>query len=531
MRLKTLHVACALACASLSGHAMAQATFGAFATPDINLFKGGASATQNTFGGIAVQLFANIPGGVTGSTTNTTNITAGEDYFVYYNDAGTNPAGTLYRSYLGRVRNVSSIVIGTAPNQTTIQIPLSIRDKLLLVQDRTDGGSVFGVNPVARGEGIRNMNVSAGTCTTTAAITGVQYLCASQGEDITGSTAAPNRIPDFGLSDVEPAMFKAPINVEFGATQLTATELARFTGTTFPGFQLAFDVPVNEVTGTDVTTLPNIPAAMYASMLNGAVKSWTDIPGVSTSISSPAVVVCRRVPGSGSQATLNQWAGKAPCNEGSIVAPSAVPPAGTLASQSWINGAAGSGTQGDPFIINPADGYAVIENSSSGDVRTCLARAKNGGNIDFRAQFDADENGVIDATELFYFRATFGAGGFRATGVLSRDSAAVPADWTFRSLSGLAYSEANMQNGNWDLLSETTYQYRNDNPSYLTAIKRDAINTLIALGQDPNILEGVASSALRAATLAIPSSTRPAGGFNTSRVSSGGNTCRPLQKF
>ena len=255
-----------------------------------------------------------------------------------------------------------------------------------------------------------------------------------QGSDSVATNPA-NRIPDFGLSDVEPALFKAPLNTEFPNPQLAPTELARFNGTTFPGFQLAFGVPVNKVAGNDTADIPSLSMATYGSMLTGKIRSWIDVPGFNPALPRPQVIICRRVPGSGSQAIANQETGNAPCGTGSIVANGGLPPATTVDSASVVNGTfTGSGTQGDPFVLDPADGFTVIENSSSGNVRTCLTNAKNGGVVNWNAQVDVDGDGIVDNP---FFRITFPAGtAYRAVGVLSQDSSP-DANWDFRQLGGV----------------------------------------------------------------------------------------------
>lgn len=526
MKLKKLHVVCVAALAVLSGPAFSQAVTKT-GVPEVSIFKGGASATQNTFGAVAKELFQDTSGdGV---------VTDGVDYFVYYDNTGTTP-GTAYRAYFGRVKNVNSVILNPGADQTTITIPAALKNKSLMIQDRAKGGSVWGVDPVARGQGIENMLVSAASCPNFATQAGSianPILCGVQGSDANpAQTTAPNRVPDFGLSDVEPGLFKAPLNTEFPNPQLAPAELARFTGTTFPGFMLAFGAPVNKVAGNDTADIPSLAFSTYSSMLSGKIRSWADVPGYTGGATRPQVIVCRRVPGSGSQAIANQETGNAPCGTGSIVANGALAPASTVDSASVVNGTlSGSGTAGDPFVLDPADGFTVIENSASGNVRSCLAAAKNGGTINWNAQVDVDGDGIVDNP---FFRIVFPAGTpYRAVGVLSQDSAAT-ADWDFRKIDGVTYSKSAMKNGQWSYVSENTFQYRNDSPAYLTAnaATLPAINTVIAFAQDPNVLLNVTPATLATVSLAIPSATRtPTNTNNVGFYTRGGNTCRPFQKF
>jgi hypothetical protein len=517
MKLKPLHAACALALAGMSSQAPAAIT--AFQAADINLYLSGASAPQNSLGEIAAQLFVDQNGDG--------DVTAGEDYF-FYRDSNT--SGNWYREYFGQIRNVPSVTLGTGADATTILIPASIRGKNLRLQDRAKGGSVWGVNPVARGEAVANMLVTQADCTFNTASTapapgstGNPYACPEQGDDASATNPA-NRIPDFGVSDVEPRMFKSPQNVEFGADQLSSVELARFDGTTFPGFLLGFGVPA-----TASVNVTNFGVAVYQSVLSGAIKTWNDVPGfVAGANTKTNMIVCRRVPGSGTQATYNQFFTNFPCGQGNVVRNGDRVPAGTLDSQSILDGTfSGDGSAGTPFLLSPDDGYLVIENSASGDVRNCLAAADNGGLFNWQAQVDTDGDGV---NELLNFQTNFGSGSYRAVGTLSYDSTEVAADWTFRQLDGVPYAKATLKNGGWDFASELTFQYRNDNPVYVTATEKDAINTFIAFAADPNVLAKLTGARLNA-TLAVPGPGRtPNATNNVSFYSRNGNSCSPMTK-
>src|SRR5215831_8576312 len=118
-KVKQLAAACALAFAGTSAYAL-----GPFDAPQVTVFLAGASAPQNFLGGLAANLFQG---------------TQGTDWFAYFDNGGT--IGANYRAYFGTLK-------------TTVQdpnMPASIAGKTVLIINRAKGGSVWGVNPVARG--------------------------------------------------------------------------------------------------------------------------------------------------------------------------------------------------------------------------------------------------------------------------------------------------------------------------------------------------------------------------------------------
>lgn len=200
-KLNPLAAACAAALGLSAGNALALT---AFEAPDVDIYLSGASAPQNLLGEIANKFFD-----------------AGQGIFVYHDNNAT--AGTFtddgrsYRAYYGVVKNV----VGSGIN------PALVGKKVRLI-NRAKGGSVWGVNPVARAEAIANLKINSTDCALSSGI----YRCPEQGSDAAQNNTA-NRVPDFGVSDVEPNMFKSPLNVEFGASQLSATEATIFDGTQF----------------------------------------------------------------------------------------------------------------------------------------------------------------------------------------------------------------------------------------------------------------------------------------------------------
>lgn len=290
MKLNKISAACGLAVAVLSGQAFALAPT---VTPDLQVFISGASAQQLTLGKIVQGMM------VAGSID------------VYYDTA---TGGKDYRAYFGT---------GAAGT--------SIAGKKVLIHNRAKGGSVWGVNPVARATAISRMAIDAG-CTAVAGATfpAATYKC----------TNTVNAVPDAGVSDVEPGLFSG-INVATGDSELTDAERANLT-------VASQNAVIMGIAVTNNMPLASLSRAQLTSMLTGAYTDWSS---VDASLSGP-IIVQRRVNGSGTQAAANAYFGAYPCSTGK------------LAPATASNSVAG--------------GYTVVENSASGGV-------KSGLNADFAA--------------------------------------------------------------------------------------------------------------------------------------------------
>lgn len=516
MKLKQLAVACAAALALPAAHAAAPTN--AFDTSGaLVVYLSGATAPDN--------FLATIIGGM-----------MNPGFYSY-------TAGTDFRAYLGEVKNDASI-------------PVSIRNQKVLFIKRSKGGSVWGVDPVARSQGVATLKISNATnpltgtpyCTTASPTNpAVTVTCTPAGND--PAIAAANgdeRIPDFGVSDVAPFMFKEPYNVEFGQTQLTNAEAAalsiRSVNTLMMGIVTTAQVP-------DTATLSN---ADYLSMLQGNIGTWSTF-GV-TPAAGDNVVVCRRWQGSGTQSSYNWYFHNFPCASVSQTSGVSgdVPPVRMTDSAGYNVG--GSGTAADPILIDPSAGFTIVENSGSGDVRKCLKAANNGGNYDFQAE---------DNT---WHRVQFGAGGYGAIGVLSLDSqtktSTSAADggsesaWFFRPLNGngrfyqngqtclvgaslaspgsvpsggtaangVCPNRTSLRNGNYDFAAELTMQWKT---ASISGAKLDFINEFIDRAGDPAFQSNW--------TLALPGVYNPNeivayDGTKVAKASRNGNQCAPLQR-
>lgn len=417
MKLKSLAVACAMMAA---GSAFAAGTVTIGGVPHQVVYLSGATAVDNFLGDIAESMLTGV---------------------TFYQNVSSN-GSFQHRGYAGTANGIPGITNGT---------------RLLFIK-RTKGGSVWGVNPVARAQRIETIDVN--NCNSGAGTKALPFICGVVGIDPGvanhGTSANTGLVPDYGVSDVEPAMFAAPLNTENDTPALSPDEVARLAA-----------VPLNQlmmgIVATNTVPLStHISRSAYGAMLNGQIGTWDQ---VDPSLSGD-VAVCRRVEGSGTQTSYNWFFSNFPCaaNEGGAQTPARM-------SDSFGYKVSGSGTEADRYIIDPSAGYTVVENSGSGDVRNCLKAANAGTDFDFKA-WDSDEQ------KENFFRVVFSSSGpMKAIGTLSLDSYGREDGWTFRNLdgagsfnaatqtasagsTGMAPSKANLINGKYDFVVEVSMQGR-----------------------------------------------------------------------
>jgi len=275
---------------------------------------------------------------------------------------------------------------------------LSAAQKVLL-HKRSAGGSGQGVQPVADGVAIEAMAIDNGNCTETSA--GSQdWRCT-----ISNPGDLENKVSDAGISDVEPALFVGP-NVPPSSVPVTASQLANIDVTSMNA--VIFGVPVTEalrdalqevqgltVGAEDEANMPSLSKSQVSSIISGATKDWDQFkvdnggtivglasypfttaaaPTLEGPLSKPLVNVCRRVPGSGTQAQMNAKFNSSPC-------------------------AAGANPTALASATNPFFGPIIVENSGSGDVSTCLNAADTAGKWAVGVQSlekGADASGLTD---------------------------------------------------------------------------------------------------------------------------------------
>ena len=505
MKYSKIVVACGLAIAAMS----AQAAGPTIPAGTKTLFISGASAPDN----FLADMMSGSPTDMLPSAV-----------LIRSNDSATAPS---HRAYLGAAGSgIPGVTAGTN----------------FLVIKRSKGGSVFGVDPVARASRIETLDLN--NCVAAAAP--YTWACGTKGidEGVAGHNTAANTglVPDVGVSDVEPGLFKATYNTENGQLNLNSAELGRLS-----------NKPINQLmmglVATDaVAATTHLSRAQYGAMLAGKYTDWSTIDG-----SADPVVVCRRVNGSGTQASYNWFFTGFPCTL-AVNGHLNTPPAGVADSFGYDS--AHAGTAADPIIVDPSAGFTVVENSTSGDVRNCLKAAQNG--TDF----------TVTGSYGKVYKVTFSAvgGPSKAIGVLSLDSynnaVAAGSGFSFRQLdgagvfngatqavtagpgTGISPSKANLVNGKYDFVVELSMQARN---ATVTNVNGDVVP---ALSADPvkNAFynefakragstkytgnEGGTFTTVPNAFATLPTvdsyATKPA---LVSKFSHGGNTCSPLVGF
>jgi len=498
MKYTKIALACGLAFAAMS----AQAAGPTIPAGTKVVFLSGASAPDNFLADISASML--------------TGVTA----------IRSNDSGILHRAFLGKAAaGIPGVAVGTD----------------ILFIKRSKGGSVYGVDPIARGQRIETLdfnNCVVGTAP-------YAWSCGTKGIDpgVAGHETAANTglVADFGVSDVEPALFQEPYNTENGQPALTAAERGRLS-----------NKPVNQIMMGIVATnavadTTHISRSQYGAMLAGKLDTWEQVDG-----SSSPVVVCRRVNGSGTQTSYNWFFTGFPCNAASSGFAD-TPPAS--ADNSYGFDGAHAGTAADPFIIDPTAGLTIIENSGSGDVRNCLKAAQAG--TDF----------TVTGSNNQVYKVLFSAvgGPSKAIGVLSLDSYnnanAAGSGFTFRHLdgagsfngatqtssagaTGIAPSKANLLNGKYDFVVELSMQARNatvtnPNGDVVAPITADAVknafyNEFVKRAGSTRYTgnDGGTFTAVPNAFASLPQftsyATKPA---FVSKFSRNGNTCAPLVSF
>ncbi len=512
MKLKTLAAACALACASSGAYAAACADghntviAGApcqFDAPAFTFYIAGASAPQNFISALAGGLFQGNPS---------------VDWYSYADSATT---GTDFRAYFGLFKT-------TAMDPA---IPASLSGQKVLIINRARGGSIFGVNTMVRNQSVAVLQVDS-TCTGPGG--GYDELCS-----VTGVDGVSGKVPDLGVSDVEPAMFQGPYNLDQigGVVQpvLTAAELAKLkiqnTAINTFGAPVSTQVPLSDISSADM-----------AALLSGGYTDWGSIHGAG----SGTVVVCRRTTGSGTQATYNAYFNKFPCAQGkgsTIPASMAVDSVSYDTTGDPLSVPPGKGTTAHPYVLDPSAGYTVVEGPASGDVRNCLQNANLGTDYTFT---DANLNVTVVKFSL--------GGPYKAIGVLSLDSAtktngadvgasSVGKDWKWLTLDGIqpvdptqaaGAQQNNLLNGNYGLIGEQTMQYLKAGLPAAT-VDFDTLFVKRAGSQAVLVAIGGNNSAVARAIGVIPSPTQPPtldvnlnSTNKVSKWSKGGNTCAPI---
>jgi ABC-type phosphate transport system substrate-binding protein len=331
---------------------------------------------------------------------------------------------------------------------------------------RSAGGSGFGVFPLAQGKRIRTMDLSDPACTAT--------TCPLVGDDTLGT----GRIPDFGISDVEPALFVPTQNIEPFFVPNTPSQLAslKVVGTN----QVIFGVGI-----TNTVVLPSIQRSQYSAIVSGNYVDWSQIiPG---STLGP-IHVCRRAPGSGTQATSNAlFLGYPKVSQR---------PFGATDSGSYVETA--TTVTYDAVAAAAAGVPLYIENPSTSDVRKCLTTAQAGTEYTFTTLTGKA------ATVLWRASPADPPNPAGAVGFLSLEnrggSTGEPGSWTFRKIDGLdPTDQTQSQSGAYQILVEQSCQRK----AALAGTVAAFADAFCKSAQKETILRN-AAAAVRASVLALP---------------------------
>lgn len=344
-KLNPLAASVALALAAGGAHA---ATISI--NPEIQLNAAGASALRLSFGATILDMCAS-------------NTVAFQD----------STSGSSHRAYYCTLKTVAQ----------DANMDPAIAGKRAFIWKRDAGGSSRGVQPVALGSSIArmalpafpfNVDTTAGTNNGTSCITQAAAFADAPGVPAVVCSTTVNDVPRYGLSDVEPALFVG-INKDSPAdpdwTPAMASNVVINAQVAAQGFGVAVSKNLYDqlqlaqgLTDADDLPGPNQPslsAAEIRAYLTGEKRDiLSTLPG-NGSFANTAARVCRRVAGSGSQAASNAYFMEFPCNTAGALSPA------TNATDDWAGNDASSGAlpvAGDP--------YAVIMNSGSGNVVTCL---------------------------------------------------------------------------------------------------------------------------------------------------------------
>ena len=417
----------------------------------------------------------------------------------------------------------------------------------MLLNNRNKGGSVWGVIPVSNGSPVAYMNINNNGNCTESPVGSKNWSCsvAALSLDIdpatgeckpttTGATGSVICQPSTaGISDVEPEMFIPPNLPNVSFTPNT-TNKNNFNGTQFSENGVIFGILVTEnlyrelqiaqkilwncatfpvcspsligpATGAGATPMdwtpqsqPSMKKTEVATILKGDINNWLDAnkAWTSTGATTGAMAVCRRTPGSGTQAGANAYFMENMCRTASL----------RPGSLSMVT------------FGSSLPGYQVVENSATGSLLTCMNNA-----------FTATNFGTAD-----FLGVSHDAIGFAGIDILGGNpprpvhTGATPDHFDFVKLDGVAPTVANAISGDYTFWYENTLQWPNglsgfgpnaNNLAMLNLLQQTAANpaTIVSAG-----LPGVA---------ALPTPTRlwdTVGNFPTMRGTRNGNSCQDV---
>lgn len=250
---------------------------------------------------------------------------------------------------------------GPGPSFGDPNVTDSIEGQNVTVYYRSEGGSVYGVGPLLAANptfatGVKRLQITNdGNCS----LNTITYTCSVAGYVLTTDTiGTANRLVDdlveMGVSDVEPILFKNIVHwpspsvlgpVPSG-TQLTQLTMLNSASVQANGTVFGIAISNNGVT----SGVTNLSRQAVASIFSGTATSWGDIessgavPGAAAiGTSADTITLCRRGPGSGTQAAAAVY---------------------------FLN----VGCPGFSVPFRTGNGTTVIENSTAQQLQVCLSR-------------------------------------------------------------------------------------------------------------------------------------------------------------
>jgi ABC-type phosphate transport system substrate-binding protein len=212
---------------------------------------------------------------------------------------------------LGDFRAVSgTVVAGQAfPNGST-----------LTVYYRPEGGSVIGALALFNDKQVKQLNLTAANCSTTAATSAATaaYTCTSvsgtaslNGSDDSWSGGVVAKNIDIGVSDLEPGVFSSTGTVAGGGAQdpvASGAYSTTFVGNSATSAQLQgleHFIPIQQTFGFVVhndVAVSDLQKEQIAAIFDGFVSDWSQVPRSGT---TGTIIVCNREVGSGTRAAAD----------------------------------------------------------------------------------------------------------------------------------------------------------------------------------------------------------------------------------
>lgn len=360
----------------------------------------------------------------------------------------------------------------------------------VVVYKRDQGGSTFGMGPIATNTAMAHLKIANdATCNVTGTpnftdIAVANYIC----------TTTESRVSDAGISDVEPAILNQVPNLpdntagDPNSGAQAAVDLSNLN--TAPFVQGIFAVAVNKqaylalqrtqgldnagAIDEDIAKRPSLPTNFVRAMLLGGLsasattkRGWGLVISetVDPSVNTKAFNICRRQPGSGTQAASNMYFMQNPCS----------PAFAVPLRQS-------STTQPAPIATGS---YNVREESGTGGVETCL---KN-----------------VDAVAGAYGLAVLG----RENSPLPNNAvpgSAADKNYRYVKLDGAqpqrydSVTKRGAATGDYDFVYESTLQYNTANANldadkiaFITAVRTNAPKPAALAAADIDTQQGVMS--------------------------------------